>query len=117
MQAKDAELQTKDAELQALAAMVVSWLHHERSGTVSDVEPEPQSVVGSDSHEQTIARLKHENVSMRQEIVNKDAELAAKVRWVVLCAVVRLLVLLNCWLRLGWPVVHRRPSYKRSPRV
>eukprot|EP01043_Picozoa_sp_COSAG02_P022755 COSAG02_NODE_1192_length_13974_cov_16.770378_2_plen_861_part_00 len=89
-------------------------------GTGSVVEPEPESLsVGSDAHEQTIARLEHENVSMRQEIVNKDAELAAQVRWVVLCTVVRLL--LNYWLRLGCPIhMHRtklwRPKMQNGSR-
>ena len=51
-------------------------------GIDSGMQPELESGgMGSDSHEQTIAQLKHENVSMRQEF---DAELAAKVRWVVL---------------------------------
>eukprot|EP01047_Picozoa_sp_COSAG01_P056657 COSAG01_NODE_6451_length_3660_cov_3.438641_2_plen_57_part_00 len=54
------------------------------------MEPEPESVVAdSHAHEQTIARLERETMSMKQEVANKDAELAANVRWVVLCAVVR----------------------------
>jgi hypothetical protein len=58
-------------------------------GSVFDVEPEPESVVAdSHAHEQTIARLERETTSMKQEVANKDAELAANVRWVVLCAVV-----------------------------
>ena len=45
-------------------------------GGGSDVEPEPESVdVGSGSHEQTIARLK-------DEVMKKDTDLAAKVRFV-----------------------------------
>ena len=56
-------------------------------GIDSGMQPEPESGgMGSDSHEQTIAQLKHENVSMRQEF---DAELAAKVRWVVLGLLLR----------------------------
>ena len=42
----------------------------------SDVEPEPESVdMGSGAHEQTIARLK-------DEVMKKDTDLAAKVRCV-----------------------------------
>ena len=72
-------------------------------GTGSDVQPEPESLsVDSDAHEQTVARLK-------DEVAKKDEELAAKVRWVVLCAVVRLL--LNYWLRLGWPMYMHRTKH------